>query len=114
MTEHEIFQQQFYALDLTMRAALVFRYREGLPLAHVAELVGRPARKLGPQLDKTLTELHASGALPSTTNVALALRDELDEMRGDPALSSFGLVRAVRAEQNRRGFLRGRTMRRFA
>ncbi|MEZ0115382.1 hypothetical protein ABH920_009417 [Catenulispora sp. EB89] len=138
MTAHEIFQQRFNALDVTTRAALVFRYREGLPLAHVAQLVDRPARKLGPLLDRTLAELCEAGALPAaaepaaagpasgdpasagpasagpTADPAQALRDELDALRGDPALSSFSLVSAVRAEQNRRGLLRGGVMRRFA
>ena len=114
MTAHEIFQQRFNALDVTTRAALVFRYREGLPLAHVAQLVDRPVRKLGPRLDRTLTELGDAGALSASADPALAVHDELDALRGDPALSSFSLVSAVRAEQNRRGLLRGGVMRRFA
>src|SRR6185437_9030656 len=39
MTEQETFQKQFGALAVTTRAALVFRYRENLPLSHVAQLV---------------------------------------------------------------------------
>lgn len=126
------FQQHFDALDVTTRAALVFRYREGLPLSHVAQLVDRPARKLGPQIERTLSELSDAGALAGagaidggedTGNAGAenaedaedALRQRLEELRGDPALSSFSLVSAVRAERNRRGLLRGRVMgRRFA
>ena len=114
MSEHENFQQRFDRLDVTMRAALVFRYREGLPLSHVAQLVDRPVRKLGPALDRTLADLRDAGALAAADDPAAAVAHELGELRGDPALSSFNLVRAVRAEQNRRGLLRGRMMRRFA
>uniref|UniRef100_UPI001892490D hypothetical protein n=1 Tax=Catenulispora pinisilvae TaxID=2705253 RepID=UPI001892490D len=113
------FQQHFDALDVTTRAALVFRYREGLPLSHVAQLVDRPARKLGPQLERTLSALRdagaldgadgfdQAGALDGAEDAQDALRRRLEELRGDPALSSFSLVSAVRAERNRRGLLRG-------
>jgi DNA-directed RNA polymerase specialized sigma24 family protein len=114
MNGHEVFQQKFDALDVSTRAALVFRYREGLPLAHVAQLVDRPVRKLGPQLDRTLAEFRDAGALTASEDPARAVSSELDELRGDPALSSFSLVKAVRAERNRRGLLRGRMMGRFA
>jgi hypothetical protein len=99
-----------------MRAALVFRYREGLPLSHVAQLVDRPVRKLGPALDRVLAELRDAGALnpADDSDSAAAVAHELAALRDDPALSSFNLVRAVRAEQNQRGLLRGRAMRRFA
>ncbi|MBS2549088.1 hypothetical protein KGQ19_19675 [Catenulispora sp. NL8] len=114
------FQQHFDALDVTTRAALVFRYREGLPLSHVAQLVDRPARKLGPHLERSLSSLSdagaltGAGALDEAEDAQDALRRRLEELRGDPALSSFSLVSAVRAERNRRGLLRGRVMGRFA
>ena len=66
MTEQETFQKQFGALAVTTRAALVFRYRENLPLSHVAQLVDRPAAKLEQHLDRVLTELLKSGALVPT------------------------------------------------
>jgi hypothetical protein len=114
MMGNEIFQKQFDALDVTMRAALVFRYRENLPLAHVAQLVELPARRLAPRLDRTLTELRESGALDQDGSAEEALRQYLEERRDDPALSSFNLVRAVRALHNRRGVFWGVFSRRFA
>ena len=115
MDPHEEFQQAFDALDVTMRAALVFRYREGLPLAHVAQLVERPVRKLGPEIDRVVAGLVDRGVLAGTDvpDPAKALATELDAMRGDPALTSFSLVRAVRAEHNRPGLVRGLVMRPF-
>ena len=131
MTEQDVFQQQFGALAVTTRAALVFRYREGLPLSHVAQLVDRPAGKLEQHLDRTVTRLLEAGALESAGSESTGsesaasesagresaeevLRRRLEDLRGDPALSAFSLVCAVRAEQNRRGLLRGRVMGRFA
>ena len=126
MTEQDVFQQQFGALAVTTRAALVFRYREGLPLSHVAQLVDRPAGKLEQHLDRTVTRLLEAGALESAGSESAGsesagresaeevLRRRLEDLRGDPALSAFSLVCAVRAEQNRRGLLRGRVMGRFA
>lgn len=116
MTPHEIFQQHLTTLDVTTRAALVFRYREGLPLTHVAQLVDRPLRKLAPHLDRTVAKLREAGALgpidagddPIQAGKATedALRERLEELRGDPTLTSFSLVSAVRAEQNERGLFR--------
>jgi hypothetical protein len=120
MNGHEDFQQTFDALDVTMRAALVFRYREGLPLSHVAQLVERPVRKLGPEMDRVVAGWAESGVLAEAdvSDPGPALAAKLDAMRGDPALTAFNLVRAVRAEQNRPGLLRGLVlgpfMRRFA
>jgi hypothetical protein len=114
MTGNEVFRNQFDALDVALRAALVFRYREGLPLAHVAQLVEVPIRRLGPRLDRTLLELRDSGALTPYEEPEEALRHELVELRDDPALSSFSLVSAVRARHLRRGLFRGMLSRRFA
>lgn len=116
MTEQEVFQKQFSALALTSRAALVFRYREGLPLSHVAQLVDRPARKLEQHLDRVLTELRDSGVLESSDSASTeeVLRRRLEELRGDPALSAFSLVSAVRAEQQEHGLFGGWTHRGFA
>lgn len=115
MGRHEDFQKTFDALDVTMRAALVFRYRERLPLAHVAQLVERPVRKVGPEIDRVVAGLVDRGVLAAAEepDLAEALAAELDAMRGDPALTSFNLVRAVRAEHNRPGLVRGWVMRPF-
>ncbi|MEY9927879.1 hypothetical protein ABH926_002513 [Catenulispora sp. GP43] len=116
MTEQEVFQKQFSALAVTTRAALVFRYREGLPLSHVAQLVDRPAGKLEQHLDRVLTELKGAGALESghqeTAEEVLCQR--LEELRGDPALSAFSLVCAVRAKQQERRLFGGWARRGFA
>lgn len=114
MTGQEVFTKQFDALDVTLRAALVFRYREGLPLSHVGQLVDVPARKLEPLLDQTLIQLRESGALDTDGSDEEALQQRLEESRDDPALSSFSLVSAVRAQINRRGVFWGRLSRRFA
>jgi hypothetical protein len=116
MTEQEVFQKQFGALAVTTRAALVFRYREGLPISHVAQLVDRPAGKLEQHLDRVLTELLKSGALVPTDSESSeeVLRRRLEELRGDPALSAFSLVSAVRAKQQERRLLGGWARRGFA
>ena len=121
MTEQEVFQKQFGTYAVTTRAALVFRYREGLPLSHVAQLVNRPAGKLEQHLDRVLTELRESGALGSAAlesgdsgSSEEILRRRLEELRGDPALSAFSLVSAVRAKQQEHGLFGGWTRRGFA
>ncbi|MEY9911517.1 hypothetical protein ABIA35_007769 [Catenulispora sp. MAP12-49] len=116
MTEQEVFQKQFGALAVTTRAALVFRYREGLPISHVAQLVDRPAGKLEQHLDRVLTELLKSGALVPTDSESSeeVLRRQLEELRGDPALSAFSLVSAVRAKQQERRLFGGWARRGFA
>ncbi len=116
MTEQDVFQKQFGALAVTTRAALVFRYREGLPLSHVAQLVDRPAGKLEQHLDRVVRELRDRGALESTDSAPAeeVLRRRLEELRGDPALSAFSLVSAVRAIQRNRGLFGGWMRRGFA
>lgn len=116
MTEQDTFQKQFGALAVTTRAALVFRYRENLPLSHVAQLVDRPAGKLEQHLDRVLTELLKSGALVPTDSETSeeVLSRRLEELRGDPALSAFSLVSAVRAKQRERRLFGGWARRGFA
>lgn len=116
MTEQEVFQKQFGALAVTTRAALVFRYREGLPLSHVAQLVDRPAGKLEEHLERVLTELRDSGALasPDSDSSEAILRRRLEDLRGDPALSAFSLISAVRAKQQERRLFGGWMRRGFA
>ena len=116
MTEQEVFQKQFGAYAVTIRAALVFRYREDLPLSHVAQLVDRSARKLEQHLGRVLTELWNSGALESSDSASAeeVLRRRLEELRGDPALSTFSLVSAVRAEQQEHRLFGGWMRRGFA
>jgi hypothetical protein len=116
MTEQETFQKQFGAFAVTTRAALVFRYRENLPLSHVAQLVDRPAGKLEQHLDRVLTQLRDSGALESADSASSeeVLRRRLEELRGDPALSAFSLVSAVRAKQQERRLFGGWARRGFA
>jgi hypothetical protein len=116
MTEQEVFQKQFGDLAVTTRAALVFRYREGLPLSHVAQLVDRPAGKLEQHLDRVVRQLRESGALePADSGSAEeVLCRRLEELRGDPALSSFSLVSAVRAKQRERRFFGSWSRRGFA
>lgn len=116
MTEQEVFQKQFGALGVATRAALVFRYREDLPLSHVAQLVDRPAGKLEQHLGRVLAELRESGALesPDAESSEEVLRRRLEELRGDPALSTFSLVSAVRAKQQEHGLFGGWVRRGFA
>lgn len=129
MTEQELFQKQFAAFAVTTRAALVFRYRENLPLAHVAQLVDRPVEKLEQHLDRVLTQLRESGALNASPadgdgdadndgeageSSVEVLRRRLEELRGDPALSAFSLVCAVRAKQQQRRLFSGWIRRGFA
>lgn len=117
MTEQDTFQKQFGAFAVTTRAALVFRYRENLPLSHVAQLVDRPAGKLEQHLDRVLTELLKSGALvPADSDESSedVLRRRLEELRGDPALSAFSLVSAIRAKQQERRLFGGWARRGFA
>ena len=95
MTEQGAFREKFDALDPAMRAALVFRYREGLSPAHVAQLVEIGPGDLAPRMARALTDL----GYPEE-----ALCRNLDELCDDPALSSFALVLAVRTERRQRRF----------
>jgi DNA-directed RNA polymerase specialized sigma24 family protein len=98
MTERGAFREKFDALDAAMRATLVFRYREGLPLAHVAQLVDVDVERLRPRIERALAGLGCGEE---------ALRQRLDELRDDPGLSSFALITVVRAERRRRRFRLG-------
>lgn len=95
MTELGAFREKFDALDAAMRAALVYRYRERLPLAHVAQLVEVDLGCLASRVDRALTGLGYAEE---------ALREKLDVLHDDPGLSSFALIMAVRAERPRRRF----------
>ena len=90
------FREQFGKLDAKARAAVVFRYREDLPPAHVAQLVDETPEQLERLLGRALAHLRECGALPRSS-----WEDELctwlDKLRDDPAFSSFSLVLAVRS-----------------
>lgn len=97
------FLEQFDKFDAQTRAALVFRYREELPLPHVAQLVGADTTRLEQRLARALTQLRDSGAL-SASATEEELCQWLEKLRDEPALSSFSLVLAVRSQPRRRRF----------
>lgn len=104
------FREQFETLDAETRAALVFRYREELPLDHVAHLVGRTPEHVARDIALALAALQGSGALPRSTAESSVAEDELctwlDKLREDTAHSSFSLVLAVRTRPRQRKALR--------
>jgi len=99
------FREQFETLDAKARAALVFRYREELPLAHVAQLVGETPEQLERLLGRALAQLRERGALTRPAGED-ELHTWLDKLRDDPALSSFSLMLGVRTQPRRLRFLR--------
>ncbi|GAA2035833.1 hypothetical protein GCM10009839_40800 [Catenulispora yoronensis] len=103
MTEQAAFQEKFAALDVPARAALVFWYRERLPLDHVAKLVERSPERVERDVIDALAELRRAGVLPRPPATEDELCQWLDKLRDEPELSTFALVAAVRAGRARRG-----------
>ncbi|NUP47899.1 MAG: hypothetical protein HOW97_11395 [Catenulispora sp.] len=109
MTESDGFRKRFDALDATVRAALVLRYREDLSTAHVAQLVDAEPAEVEARIARALAELRdggTPGASDSTAQTSAAaeefLRHELALTPPDPELSPFQLLAAVRREQHLR------------
>jgi len=99
------FLELFDTLDAKTRAALVFRYREELPLPHVAQLVDEDTELLEQRLGRALAQLRDCGAL-SAAATEEELCQWLEKLRDEPALSAFSLVLAVRSQPRRRRFAR--------
>ncbi|GAA1962944.1 hypothetical protein [Catenulispora subtropica] len=95
------FQEQFETFDAKTRAALVFRYREELSSAHVAQLVGERPEQVELRLGRALARLRDRGALTRPLGED-ELYQWLDKLRDEPGFSSFSLVLAVRRERGRR------------
>ena len=93
--EHSAFREKFDALDAAMRAALVFRFREGLPLAHVAQLVEVDLGDLALRMGRALVDLGCREE---------ELCQTLGELCDDSGMSSFALIAVVRAERRQRRF----------